>query len=201
MITKAGLWHIKNTSWSIFSYPLRILKTYVKSPLNLRVSSVVNPSIFTLYNRFDNQLYTRYSQLSNRLSNGFDNRLKNTDRLPRSHDTSSLSNRPPVECSTGWMFVYTIQQLLHSSTIWTTGCIVQTNIQLNWFLVLQTVWQPVISCISDGVSRLGIWCRNRVPDFASVNGDRINRSRRTLAWKYTPQFQSPDVIKVQAKGY
>jgi len=28
-----------------------------------------------LYNRFDNRLYTRYSHLSNRLSNGFDNRL------------------------------------------------------------------------------------------------------------------------------
>jgi len=28
-----------------------------------------------LYNRFDNWLYTRYSRLSNRLSNGFDNRL------------------------------------------------------------------------------------------------------------------------------
>jgi len=28
-----------------------------------------------LYNRFDNQLYTRYSRFSNRLSNGFDNRL------------------------------------------------------------------------------------------------------------------------------
>ena len=28
-----------------------------------------------LYNRFDNRLYTRYSRLSNHLSNGFDNRL------------------------------------------------------------------------------------------------------------------------------
>ena len=28
-----------------------------------------------LYNRFDNWLYTRYSRLSNQLSNGFDNRL------------------------------------------------------------------------------------------------------------------------------
>ena len=28
-----------------------------------------------LYNRFDNRLYTRYSRLSNRLSNGFDDRL------------------------------------------------------------------------------------------------------------------------------
>jgi len=48
MTIKAGLWHIKNTSWSIFSYPLRILKTSIKSRLNLRVSSVVKPSIFNL---------------------------------------------------------------------------------------------------------------------------------------------------------
>jgi len=34
MTTEAGLWHIKNTSWSIFSYPLRILKASIKSPLN-----------------------------------------------------------------------------------------------------------------------------------------------------------------------
>ena len=38
----------KNTSWSIFSYPLKILKTSIKSPLYLRVSSVVKPSIFNL---------------------------------------------------------------------------------------------------------------------------------------------------------
>ena len=38
----------KNTSWSIFSYPLRIFKTSIKSPLNLCVSSVVKPNIFNL---------------------------------------------------------------------------------------------------------------------------------------------------------
>jgi len=48
MITKAGLWHIKNTSWSIFSYPLRILKTSIKSHLNVLVSRVVKPSILNL---------------------------------------------------------------------------------------------------------------------------------------------------------
>jgi len=38
-----------------------------------------------LYNPFDNRLYTRYSRLSNRLSNGFDNRLSVCI-----HDTSCI---------------------------------------------------------------------------------------------------------------
>jgi len=32
-----------------FSYPLRILKTCIKSPVSLHVSSVVKPSIFSLF--------------------------------------------------------------------------------------------------------------------------------------------------------
>ena len=39
---------LKNILGSIFSWPFKILKTYIWSPLNLRVSSVVRPHSFNL---------------------------------------------------------------------------------------------------------------------------------------------------------
>ena len=68
-----------------------------------------------LYNRFDNRLYTRYIRLSNRLSNGFDNRLNVCI-----HDTTG--------CQTDDNRLYRVYEHLTGcqtglTTGMTTGCI------------------------------------------------------------------------------
>jgi len=78
------------------------------------------PAVYTIQ-PVDNWLYTRYSRLSNRLSNWFDNRLNVCI-----HDTTG--------CQTGL------------TTGLATGCIVYTNIQPAVKPVWQPVWQQVVSC-------------------------------------------------------
>jgi len=83
--------------------------TTVLNEQPLFIQPVVKPSLTTvlvdvrstgcqtgLYNRFNNRLYTRYSRLSNRLSNGFDiNRLNVCI-----HDTTSCQ----AGLTTGYMY-------------------------------------------------------------------------------------------------
>ena len=64
------------------SYPVYTIQPVVRRFYNRfdnrveRTATVRSTGCHTgLYNRFDNRLYTRYGRLSNRLSNGFDNRL------------------------------------------------------------------------------------------------------------------------------
>jgi len=59
-------------------------------------------SFIRLYNRFDNRLYTRYSQLSDRLSNGFDNQLSVCIHDNRSHNRLYCVYKYLPGCKTIW---------------------------------------------------------------------------------------------------
>jgi len=119
--------HIENIPPSHSSFTLQETNTPCTrcSRLSNRVvqppwQPVWQPAVYTIQ-PVDNWLYTRYSRLSNRLSNWFDNRL-------------NVCIDDTTGCQTGL------------TTGLATGCIVYTNIQPAVKPVWQPVWQQVVSC-------------------------------------------------------
>jgi len=117
------LWEFSNTVYAIQP----VAKPVVQPVwcLFTRYSRLSN----RLYNPFDNRLYTRYSRLSNRLLNGFDNRLNVCI-----HDTTGCQSGLTTGLTTGLTIGLT------------TGCIVYTNIYTVVKPVWQPIWQQVVSC-------------------------------------------------------